>query len=187
MAATVKAHAAHAYWPGGGALPRARLVAEALGLTLVLFAAGLLVHEAAHVMVIRALGHDGVLLLRPWRLGVADWSIYGLHAQPAAPLAPAEQLLVNFAGPFLAALTMALLLFWVRGPAPRAAVLLNVAALIFYALVESLYVLLENGLGLEGEWLTSAWLNYGLPFGAALLVAARLAVKSATRSQSPPR
>jgi hypothetical protein len=168
-------------------MPRARLVGETLALMLVLFAGGLLVHEAAHVMVIRALGHDGALLLRPWRLGVAGWSIYGLHAQPASPLAPAEQLLVNFAGPFLAAIPMALLLFWVRQPAPRAAVLLNVAALLFYAVIESLYVLLEDGLGVEGEWLTSAWLNYGLPFLAALLVTGRLAVRPATRSESHPR
>jgi hypothetical protein len=139
-------------------------------LTVVLFVAALLVHEAAHVLVIRALGHDAVLLLRPWPLSVAGWSIYGLHAQPAAALSPGEQLLVNFAGPFLAALPMALLLLQVRDRAARTALLVNVALLLFYAFIESLYVVLEAGLGVEGDWLTGAELNYGLPLLFALLV-----------------
>jgi hypothetical protein len=142
-------------------------VAETLALSLVLFAAGLLIHEAAHLVVIRALGHDGALLVRPWDLGIAGWSIYGLHAQPGSPLAPGDQLVVNFAGPFLAALPLALLMTRVEDRAARTALLLNVAVLIFYALIESLYVVLESGLGVEGEWLTNAWLNYGLPLLAA--------------------
>jgi hypothetical protein len=146
---------------------------ETLALSLVLFFAGLLVHEAAHLVVIRALGHDTVLVVRPWDLGVGGWSIYGLHAQAASPLAPGEQLLVNFTGPFLAALPLALLLTWVQDHAVRTALLLNIAVLLFYALIESLYVVLESGLGLEGQWLTSAWLNYGLPLLAAVVAIVR--------------
>ena len=47
---------------GDWTLARARFVAEALALSFVLLAAGLLIHEAAHLVVIRALGHDGALL-----------------------------------------------------------------------------------------------------------------------------
>jgi hypothetical protein len=124
-------------------------------------------------VVIRALGHDGVLLVRPWNLGIGGWSIYGLHAQPAAPLPPVEQLVVNFAGPFLAAVPLALLLTRVSDRRVRTALLLNIAVLLFYALIEALYVVLESGLGVEGEWLTSAWLNDGLPLVAALVVIVR--------------
>jgi hypothetical protein len=158
--------------PGHGH-PRARFVVEALGLTIVLFVSALLMHEAAHLLVIRALGHDGVLLLRPWPLGVAGWSIYGLHAQPAIPLPAAQQLLVNFAGPVLAAVPLALLLPHVRDGAARPALLVNAGLLLFYAFIESLYVVLEDGLGLEGDWLTGAGLNYGLPLLLTLLVIVR--------------
>jgi hypothetical protein len=156
-------------WTVGGH-PRARFAAETLGLTLVLFASALLVHEAAHLLVIRALGHEGVLLLRPWRLGIGGWSIYGLHAQPATPLAGADQLLVNVSGPLLAAIPLALLLPHVGDRGARIALALNVGLLLFYAVIESLYVVLESGFGVEGDWLTSAELNYGLPLLFALLV-----------------
>jgi hypothetical protein len=158
---------------GGWTLARARFVAEALALSFVLLAAGLLIHEAAHLVVIRALGHDGALLVRPWDLGLAGWAIYGLHAQPASPLAPAEQLVVNFAGPFLAAVPLSLLLIRVQNRAARTALFVNVGVLLFYALIESVYVVLESGLGVEGDWLTSAWLNYGLPVLVALVVIVR--------------
>jgi hypothetical protein len=51
--------------------------------------------------------------------------------------------------------------------------LVNAVLLLFYALIESLYVVLEDGLGLEGDWLTSAALNYGLPLLFTLLVIGR--------------
>jgi hypothetical protein len=169
----VKAAALGGSWPGTRGWARTRFFGETLALSLVLFANGLLVHEAAHLVLIRALGHDGVLLARPWNLGIAGWSIYGLHAQPAVPLPPPEQLVVNFGGPFLAALPMLLLLSRVADRPVRTALLLNAALLLFYALIESLYVVLESGLGLEGDWLTSAWLNYALPLALAVLVIAR--------------
>ncbi|MDQ6742921.1 MAG: hypothetical protein M3Z97_08450, partial [Candidatus Dormibacteraeota bacterium] len=63
---------------------------------------------------------------------------------------------------------MALLLTRVENRAARTALVLNVGVLLFYALIESLYVVLESGLGVEGDWLTSVWLNYGLPLVAAV-------------------
>ena len=168
-------------WPAG------RFAVESLLLSLAIFCAGMLVHEAAHLLVIRGLGHDGYLLVRPWRLGLGDWRIYGIHAQPGSPLTPQEQLLVNFAGPFLAAIPLSLLLIRVKGRALRTALALNVGVLLFYTLIESLYAVVESGLGLEGDWLTGVWLNYGLPLLAALLVILRLAARPATRPGSPAR
>jgi hypothetical protein len=142
---------------------RAGFFLETLTLTLVLFGAGLLVHEGAHLAVIHAVGGDGVLVVRPWRLNFPVGEIYGLHAQPLTPLNPLQQLLVNLGGPLLAALPLALLLRLAEGPVARIALRLNLAVLLFYAVTEALYVVLESGFGLEGEWLTAAELNYGLP------------------------
>jgi hypothetical protein len=163
---------------------RLRFAAETLALSAVLFASSLLVHEACHLLVIRALGQDGVLLLRRWDLGFLGWSIYGLHAQPAVPLPLWQQLLVNFAGPVLAAVPLALLLRYATGPVARTALALNLAVLLFYAFLESLYVVLEQGLRVEGDWLTGAALNYGLPLLAALL--AVVAMSERRRSTSGP-
>jgi hypothetical protein len=98
--------------------------------------------------------------------------IYGLHAQPLTPLNPMQQLLVNLGGPLLAAVPIALLLRLARRPAARIALGLNLGVLLFYAVIEALYVVLESGFGLEGEWLTAAELNYGLPALVTLAVLA---------------
>lgn len=149
---------------------RAGFFLEALILTLVLFGAGLLVHEGGHLAVINAVGGQGVLIVRPWRLNFLAGEIYGLHAQPLTPLSPLQQLLVNLGGPLLAAVPFALLLRLARGPAARIALGLNLGVLLFYAVIEALYVVLEAGYGLEGEWLTAAELNYGLPALVTLAV-----------------
>jgi hypothetical protein len=49
--------------------------------------------------------------------------------------------------------------------------------LIFYGVIEALYVILESGLGLEGDWLTAAELNYGLPLLVTLAVLARASAR----------
>jgi hypothetical protein len=148
-----------------------------LALTVVVFGLGLLLHEGLHLAVIRALGADGVLVVRPWRLSLLGWQIYGLHAQPLTPLSPTGQLVVNLAGPLLAAVPFALLAWRIRRRTVRIALALNVAILIFYAALEGLYVVLESGFGLEGDWLTAAELNYGLPLLVTLAVLARAPAK----------
>ena len=159
---------------GGPPPPRAGLRAgfflETLVLTLVLFGAALLVHEGGHLAVIHAVGGEGVLVVRPWRLSFLAGEIYGLHAQPLTPLNPVQQLLVNLGGPLLAAVPIAVLLRLARGPAARIALGLNLGVLLFYAVIEALYVVLESGFGLEGEWLTAAELNYGVPALVTLAV-----------------
>jgi hypothetical protein len=138
----------------------------------VIFGIGLLLHEGLHIVVMRALGADGVLILRPWRWSVLGWQIYGLHAQPLSPLGPDRQFLVNLAGPIAAAVPFALLWWRIRSRTVRIALALNVAILIFYGVIEALYVVLESGLGLEGDWLTTPELNYGLPLLVTLAVLA---------------
>jgi len=145
---------------------------QALGLTVVIFGIGLLLHEGLHIVVMRALGADGVLILRPWALSLLGWQIYGLHAQPLSPLGPDRQFLVNLAGPIGAAVPFALLWWRIRSRTVRIALALNVAILIFYGVIEALYVVLESGLGLEGDWLTAPELNYGLPLLVTLAVLA---------------
>jgi hypothetical protein len=151
---------------------RARFFGETAALTVMLFSTGLLLHESLHLVVIHALGADAVLVVRPWSLAVAGWRIYGLHAQPLSPLSPLQQLVVNISGPCLAAVPLAVLLRYARGEAIRLALGLNVAVLVYYAVIEAAYVVLESWLGLEGQWLTAAELNYGLPAISALLVIA---------------
>jgi hypothetical protein len=162
--------------PGGDPHARAGLRAgfflETLILTLLLFGAALLVHEGGHLAAIHAVGGEGVLIVRPWRLSFLGGQIYGLHAQPLTPLNPMQQLLVNLGGPLLAAVPIALLLRLARRPAARIALGLNLGVLLFYAVIEALYVVLESGFGLEGEWLTAAELNYGLPALVTLAVLA---------------
>jgi hypothetical protein len=151
---------------------RAGFFLETLVITLVLFGAALLVHEGGHLAVIHAVGGEGVLVVRPWRLSFLAGQIYGLHAQPLTPLNPVQQLLVNLGGPLLAAVPIAVLLRLARGPAARIALGINLGVLLFYAVMEALYVVLESGFGLEGEWLTAAELNYGLPALVTLAVLA---------------
>jgi hypothetical protein len=155
---------------------RAAFFGKALALTLVIFGLGLLLHEGLHLVVIRALGADGVLVVRPWRLSLLGWQIYGLHAQPLTPLSPTRQFVVNLAGPTLAAVPFALLLWRIRSQTIRIALAINVGILVFYGVIEALYVVLESDLGLEGDWLTVAELNYGLPL---LITVAVLAGRSA--------
>jgi len=160
----------HGGAPQAGASLRAGFFLETLILTLVLFGAALLVHEGGHLAVIRAVGGEGVLVVRPWRFSFLALQIYGLHAQPLTPLNPVQQLLVNLGGPLLAAVPIILLIRIARGPAARIAFGLNLGVLLFYAVIEALYVVLESGYGLEGEWLTAAELNYGLPALVTLAV-----------------
>jgi hypothetical protein len=148
---------------------------RSLALTLLLFGTGLLVHEGLHLVVLRTLGADGVIVVRPWRFSLLGWQIYGLHVQPLTQLSPAQQLLVNLAGPLLAAVPFAVLHGRVRDQEARLALALNIAILVFYAVLEGVYVVLESGLGLEGEWLTAAELNYGVPLLVTLFVLARAA------------
>src|SRR3989440_11380283 len=93
-------------------------------------------HEVMHLLVVYAVGADGSIIARPWRLGYVDFTIYALHAQPADPLDVVRQAIVNFFGPFLAALPLAGLLLYVREPIPFAALGAKLVVLAFHGIIE---------------------------------------------------
>jgi hypothetical protein len=132
-------------------------------LSVLIFAGAFGTHEVMHLLVIYAVGGHGVLVVRPWRLGLVDYSIYSLHAQPDETLDLLRQSLVNFLGPALAALPLLALLLNVRERVARVALAANVVILAFYAVIETADLVLEARFGLDLPVLTTPEFNYGVP------------------------
>lgn len=143
-------------------------------LSLLIFAGAFGTHEVMHLLVIYAVGGSGVIVVRPWRLGLADITIYALHAQPAEPLGLTRQALVNFLGPGLAAVPLLALLTVVRETTARLVLWANVLILAFYALIEAGDLLLEERANVDVSLLTTPEFNYGVPL-LIILVATFLA------------
>lgn len=141
---------------------------RALLLSVLLFGAAFGTHEVMHLLVLYAVGGHGSIVVRPWRMGLFDATIYALHVQPDQPIGLARQLLVNFFGPALAAVPLAVLLIYVREPVVRVALWANVAILAFYALIEAGDLLFESAYELDLSILTTPEFNYGVP---ALIIA----------------
>ncbi|TAN34554.1 hypothetical protein EPN29_02710 [bacterium] len=146
-------------------------------LSVLVFAGAFGTHEAMHLVVIYAVGGHGSLVVRPWRLGLVDFRIYALHAQPDEPLGLLRQTLVNFLGPALAAVPLVALLAAVREPVARAALAANVAILAFYSLIETADLLLERRIDVDLSILTTPEFNYGVP--ALIIVLAALIARRA--------
>ncbi len=137
-----------------------------LVLSLLLFIVGFATHEVMHLLVLYAVGGTGTLVVRPWHLGLFDATTYALHVQPDQPIGLGRQLIVNFLGPTLAAVPLAVLLLYVRGVRERAvriALAANVAILVFYALIEAGDLWLESAVGVDAPILTAPEFNYGVP------------------------
>ncbi len=132
-------------------------------LSVLLFVGAFGTHEVMHLLVIYAVGGHGSIIVRPWRMGLFDATIYALHAQPDQPLGLVQQLLVNFLGPALAAVPLAVLLIYVREPVVRLALWANIAILAFYALIEAGDLLLERQFDFDLGLLTTPEFNYGIP------------------------
>src|SRR5712691_686712 len=105
-------------------------------LSLLISVAAFGAHEVMHLLLIYAVGSQGAIVVRPWRLGFVDITIYALHAQPAQQLDVVRQSIVSFFGPFLAAVPFAALLVYVREPIALVALIANVLILVFYAISE---------------------------------------------------
>src|SRR5713226_5247031 len=140
-----------------------------LVLSLLLFLVGFATHEVMHLLVLYAVGGTGALMVRPWHMGLFDATTYALHVQPDQPIGLARQLLVNFLGPALAAVPLAVLLLYVRGRAVRIALAANVAILVFYAVIEAGDLWLESAFGIDAPILTAPEFNYGVPALITLL------------------
>ncbi|TMD15273.1 MAG: hypothetical protein E6I27_06765 [Chloroflexi bacterium] len=155
-------------------------------LSILIFVAAFGAHEVLHLLVIYAVGSQGSIIVRPWRLGYLDFSIYALHAQPAQQLDVVRQSLVNFFGPFLAALPFAGLLIYVREPIPLAALIANVVILVFYAVIELGDVLLESVWKVDVPLLTTPEFNYGVPLLVIVVTAVAVVVLSTLRGSRIP-
>jgi hypothetical protein len=143
-------------------------------------------HEVMHLLLIYAVGADGSIIARPWRLGYVDFTIYALHAQPSHPLDVVRQAVVNFFGPFLAAIPLAGLLLYVREPIPFAAVVANVVILVFYAVIELADLLLESMWHVDVPLLTTPEFNYGVPLLVIVVTTLAVAILSVVRGRPIP-
>ena len=156
-----------------------------LVLSLLLFIMGFATHEVMHLLVLYAVGGTGALVVRPWHLGLFDATTYALHVQPDQPIGLVRQLLVNFLGPTLAAVPVAVLLLYVRGVRERAvriALAANVAILVFYALIEAGDLWLESAVGVDAPILTAPEFNYGVP-ALIIVVGTLVALRQRTEVQ----
>ena len=155
------------------------IVWRTLLLSILLFIAAFGTHEVMHLLVLYAVGGTGSILVRPWRLGLVDATIYALHVQPDQPLGVVRQLLVNFLGPALAAVPLAVLLMQVREPVARIALAANVAILAFYAVIEAGDLLLESAGSVDLPILTTPEFNYGVP-ALIVVIATFVALRHST-------
>jgi hypothetical protein len=139
-------------------------------LSILLFVVGFGAHEVMHLLLIYAVGSPGgVIIARPWQMGYLPFSIWSLHAEPAVQLDLVRQSIVNFFGPFLAAIPFAALLLYVREPVPLAALIANVIILVFYAVIELGDLLLEQVWNTDFSLLTTPEFNYGVPLLVVVL------------------
>ncbi|HSS94634.1 MAG TPA: hypothetical protein VLR46_11675 [Candidatus Dormibacteraeota bacterium] len=159
--------------------PSLAAAVRVLLLSVLLFIAALGTHEVMHLLVLYAVGGHGSIIVRPWRLGLVDATIYALHVQPDQPVGLGRQMLVNFLGPILAAVPLAALLFFVREPLVRLALWANVAILVFYAIIEAADLYLESAYEIDLPILTTPEFNYGVP-AAIILMATFIAFRQRT-------
>ena len=150
--------------------PSAGLVT--LGIAIALFFPGLALHESLHLVVLNLLGGQGVLIVRPWSFALFDLSLPSLHVQPVPALDFGRQLVVNFFGPAIASVFFTIPLLYVRDRRLRLAFGASVVVLIFYAVIEAGYLLIDRYLNVELGVLVTPEFNYGVPL--AICVAAAL-------------
>ena len=155
-------------------------------LSLLIFAGAFGTHEVMHLLTIYAVGGSGSIIVRPWRMGLVDFTIYALHAQPDHPLDVTQQAIVNFAGPFLAAIPLAALLFYVREPQVVPALIANIVILVFYSIIEAGDVLLERVQHVDVSYLTWPEFNYGVPLLIIIVTALIVRLLTAIRERGRP-
>jgi hypothetical protein len=151
-------------------------VGRVLLLSVALFVAAFATHEVMHLLVLYSVGGQGSLVVRPWRLSLIDGSIWAVHVQPDQPVGTVRQALVNFLGPSLAAVPLALLLTQVREPVVRIAIAANIVVLAFYAIIETADYLAETIYDVDFPILTTPEFNYGVPLLVFLAAAYAIAL-----------
>ena len=141
---------------------RSRMSLHAFALSYALMLVGLCVHEVGHLVVLFGMGKTGALIIMPWRSGLFNYNIYGLHVEPYPPLGTLDQAVLNLLGPIVAIIPFALLLFYLKDRVPRVAIIGNILVLVFFAVLESSYELLESALEREIGILGSPEFNIGV-------------------------
>ena len=149
--------------PDSSLRSRASVGLLTFGTAILLFFPGLAVHESLHLVVVNLVGGHGALIVRPWKFALFDFSVPSLHVQPTPALDLSHQLAVNFFGPALAAAVFAIPLLYLRTRPLRLALGASVAVLIFYAVIESVYLLDDAYLNIDLGVLVTPELNYGVP------------------------
>jgi len=139
------------------------MMIQAFILSYIVALVALAVHEVAHLVVLFMMGRTGVLMLAPWRLGLSNYYIYGLHVQPTMGLTITEQAFLNLLGPLIAMIPFILLYYYARDLVQRTALIANVFILAFFALLEFSYVLLEEFSKEPVGILGSPEFNIGVP------------------------
>jgi len=162
------------------------LALRVLILSLLIFVAAFGAHEFMHLLLIYAVGAQGEIVARPWQLGLVNFSVWSLHAQPSTQLDVVRQSIVNFFGPFLAAVPFAALLLYVREPVALAALIANVVILVFYAVIELGDLLLEQVWNTDVRLLTTPEFNYGVPLAVILLTALTVFAFSSVQGRRIP-
>ena len=138
------------------------------GIAFFLFFPGLALHESLHLVVLNVVGGHGSLIVRPWKFALVEFSLPSLHVQPVPALDFGRQLAVNFFGPALAAAVFAIPLLYARNRLVRLALGANVAVLVFYAVIESGYLLDDALLNVDLGALVTPEFNYGVPLAICL-------------------
>lgn len=134
---------------------------RALALGATLLPVGLATHEMMHLAVFALLGHQATLETASWHLRLVDLRLFTVHAAPSAPVPLAVQALDNALGPLVAAALLGLVWSLLRDPAARAAVVANLLVQGFFAVIETAYPLLEDGAGVDADFLLVPELSYG--------------------------
>jgi len=143
-------------------------------LSLLIFVLAFATHEVMHLLVLYAVGGQGTIVLRPWRLAFFDAQIFALHVSPDYPVGTVRQAIVNFLGPTLAAIPLVVVLAYVRERVVRIALIANVVILCFFAIIETVDYLAESVFDVDYPLLTTPEFNYGVPL--LILIAAAYAV-----------
>jgi hypothetical protein len=169
---------------------RAWVYFRALLLAVTLAPVAMAAHEVMHVAIWSMLGVPAALTVVPWHTGL-PLTVFSLHAAVLSPPSQAavplwEVVANNGLGPGVVAAI--LLLLWLsigrNSAVARAALMANIAMLIFFSLIEMAYRLIEGVGHAEGDFLLSPALNYG---GALLVILLTLGVSLRPRFRSGPR
>jgi MFS superfamily sulfate permease-like transporter len=155
-----------------GLRPPMRLVAFVLALAT--FPVALAAQEVSHLAAYSFFGVPSSLLVTPWRFHLVDVWVFGLHAAAGRPPSVPVHVAADVLGPVLP--TIPLLLLWLAvrraSPAAAAALLSNVLALAYFAVIELAFALAAFGYGHVIDQLLWPEVSYGPVLAIMALVCA---------------